>query len=673
MRAAVRSAPGFGRQPARRPDRDDREERHARRRPRRPARAPDRPLVASRQGRPGESRVRATFQAASLSCRPPRRRAPRPIMPRPRYRPHADFLHPHGRPVWGGGPAKTTTCRGEVGPRLENRYPGARCDIESMRLLLRVLATSSQQEWDWSERYATQPEILGYAQARRRSLRPAARHPVRHARHRPRFDEAAGRWTVRTDRATRCRRGPASWRPGACRRRSMPGLPGRRLVRGPEYHTGRWPHEGVDFTGQRVGVIGTGSSGIQSIPIIAEQAAAPHRLPAHAELHRARAQRARSTRTRARRSRPTTPSSARRPSDARRFGVPLARDEQSALEVAPRGARSASTRPRWEQGGLAVPRRVHRPADRPEANDTAAEFVRAQIREIVEDPEVAELLCPTTTRSARKRLCVDTGYYATFNRDRRAPRRPARDPDRGDHPAGLRTVGRAYELDAIVFATGFDAMTGALLRIDIRGRDGATLRETWEAGPAHVPRPGDRRLPEPLHRSPARAAPRCSATCSCRSSSTSSGSPTASRYLREHGLGSIEADGRGRRTTGSTHVNVVADFTLFPPANSWYLGANVPGQAARVHAAARLPPDLPRSAAPVAEKGYEGFALTPAGAPVRAGGNRRGAGRRERPAAPRAPGPSPLDRLASSPNVMSYAVPLTRTALPWSGSCATRW
>ncbi len=172
-----------------------------------------------------------------------------------------------------------------------NRYPGARCDVESMDYSY-SFSDELQQEWKWSERYASQPEILTYINhvADRFDLRRDIQLSTRVTA--ATFDEAARQWTVTTDRGDRVSARFCIMATGCLSSAQVPKFPGRESFRGKTYHTGRWPHEGVDFTGQRVGVIGTGSSAIQSIPIIAEQAAASVRLPADAELQRPRPQRA---------------------------------------------------------------------------------------------------------------------------------------------------------------------------------------------------------------------------------------------------------------------------------------------------------------------------------------------------------------------------------------------
>ena len=260
---------------------------------------------------------------------------------------------------------------------------------------------------------------------------------------------------------------------------NLPDVPGRDSFGGATYHTGRWPHEEVDFSGLRVAVIGTGSSAIQSIPVIAKQAAhltvfqrtANYSVPAQ--------------------NRPLDPAEVAtvkadyrglREEAKTRFGcfvVDLPRP--SALADSPE-RRVAEFERRWQTGGLTFMASYEDLLFDPDANDTAAEFVRAKIRETVRDPETARRLMPTNVIGC-KRLCVDTGYFETYNRPNVRLIDINEQPIRAITESGVAVEGEEIEADAIVFATGFDAMTGSLKRIDIRGRGGLPLREAWEAGP----------------------------------------------------------------------------------------------------------------------------------------------------------------------------------------------
>ncbi|MEM6744914.1 MAG: NAD(P)/FAD-dependent oxidoreductase [Pseudomonadota bacterium] len=363
-----------------------------------------------------------------------------------------------------------------------NRYPGARCDVESMQYSYQF-DPALEAEWDWSERYAAQPEILAYAEAvaerldLTRDIRFGTR--VRSAV----WDGAL--WRLESEDGAAFEAPICIMATGCLSAPNVPDLPGLKDFSGPVHHTGDWPHEGVDFSGQRVGVIGTGSSGIQSIPRIARQAAsltvfqrtANFAVPAWnrplSEAERASV-RAEYAALRARQKR--SPNAIDRPG-------PVGSAARTSAE-----ARQAEFEARWEAGGLPFLSAFDDLLLDPQANAWAADFVRARIREIVQDPATAELLCPTDLIGC-KRLCVEIGYFETFNLPhvRLVDLRPG-DGGRGGietvTPGGLRAAGETFELDALVLATGFDAMTGALLRIDVRGEDGRSLRQDWAEGPA---------------------------------------------------------------------------------------------------------------------------------------------------------------------------------------------
>jgi cation diffusion facilitator CzcD-associated flavoprotein CzcO len=484
-----------------------------------------------------------------------------------------------------------------------NRYPGARCDVESVEYSYQF-DDDLQQEWDWSERYATQPEILAYAAhvADRFDLRRDMRFgtTVEAAT----WDDDARRWHVRTDSGELTGRFLVM-ATGCLSSANVPDLPGLGTFAGETYHTGRWPHEGVDLTGKRVGVVGTGSSGIQSIPVIAEQAleltvfqrTPAYTVPAHnrpldpAELAEIKA------------SYPEL-----RAADARSmvaFGARVPANEGLASMTDPADVERIFEE-RWEIGGLLFLGAFADLIVDPAANELAADFVRRKIRSIVHDPDTAETLTPHTVIGC-KRLCVDSGYYATFNRpnvhlvDVSGPGAITEVT-----PTGLRAGGIDHELDVIVFATGFDAMTGALLAVDVRGRDGATLREAWAEGPRTYLGLGTVGFPNLF-------------------TITGPGSPSVLTnmlpsiehhvewigdcldHLAGEGLATIEATPEAQ-DAWVEHVNTVASFTLYPSCNSWYLGANVPGKPRVFMPLPGFPPYVERCAQ-VAADGYEGFAL----------------------------------------------------------------
>jgi len=487
-----------------------------------------------------------------------------------------------------------------------NRYPGARCDVESMEYSYQF-SEELQQEWEWSERYASQPEILEYANhvADRFDLRRDMQFDTRVQS--AVFDETHERWTVTTENGAELSTRFLIMATGCLSSARIPDFPGRDSFEGPTYHTGRWPHEGVDFTGRRVAVIGTGSSGIQSIPIIARQASelvvfqrtASYSVPANngpIDEEERRAIKADYPAFRARNSLSQTAIGSRQPIS-----------EASALAVTPE-EREKTYEARWEHGGLPFLGAYVDLLIDPNANDTAAEFVRGKIREIVKDPEVADRLSPKTVIGC-KRLCVDTGYFETFNRDNVELVDVSATPIDEITPRGLRAGDREFEFDCIVFATGFDAMTGALLSIDIRGRDGVTLQDAWAEGPRTHLGLGVVGFPN-LFTISGPGSPSVLTNMIVSIEQHVNWIADCIAYMRDHEYATIEAT-PGAQDAWVNYVNTIADFTLFPSCNSWYLGANIPGKP-RVFMPLIGFPMYVQQCADVAAKGYEGFTLSAA-------------------------------------------------------------
>jgi cation diffusion facilitator CzcD-associated flavoprotein CzcO len=484
-----------------------------------------------------------------------------------------------------------------------NRYPGARCDVESMEYSYQF-SDELQQEWEWTERYASQPEILEYANhvADRFDLRGNIQFNTRIVS--AIYDETEDRWTLRTDAGSELHAQYLVMATGCLSSARIPDFPGLDQFQGATYHTGRWPHEDVDFSGQRVGVIGTGSSGIQSIPIIARQArhltvfqrTASYSVPARngpLDEEEQRAIKADYGGFRARNSLMQTA-----------IGSRLAVSEHSALAVEP-DDRTSVYETRWEHGGLPFLGAFFDLLFDRDANETAAEFVRAKIREIVKDPDVAERLSPRTVIGC-KRLCVDTGYFETFNRDNVELVDVSEAPIDEITRHGLRVADRAFEFDAIVFATGFDAMTGALLSIDIRGRDGLPLREAWADGPCTYLGLGVVGFPN-LFTISGPGSPSVLTNMIVSIEQHVNWITECIGYLRDHGHRRIEVTADAQEAWVN-HVNMIADFTLFPSCNSWYLGANVPGKP-RVFMPLLGYPAYVDKCNDVAAKCYEGFAV----------------------------------------------------------------
>lgn len=455
-----------------------------------------------------------------------------------------------------------------------NRYPGARCDIESFEYSY-AFDEALQQEWVWTERYAAQPEILSYARhvADRFDLRRDIRFNTRVVS--AHFHEGTDgpRWRVGTEAGDTLQARWLVMATGCLSAARVPQLEGAERFRGRQLHTGRWPHEPVSFAGQRVGVIGTGSSGIQAIPMIAREAAelvvfqrtAGYSLPAfNRPLDPAVLAEVKSRYPELRRT--------ARESFAGVAGYPV--PTCSAFEV-DEATRERAYETQWRAGRTSIAKTYNDLLTDAAANETAAEFVRRKIRASVRDPARAETLTPRHAIGT-KRVCLDTGYYETYNQPhvRLVDLRQA--PIECLTETGIRVGGEEIALDAIVYATGYDAMTGALLAMDIRGRGGLPLREAWQAGPRTQLGVMTAGFPNLFF-------------------ITGPGSPSVLsnvivcieqhvdwigdllRHARQRGVTEIEP-ALEAQDAWVAHVNELASRTLFMEADSWYLGANVPGK-----------------------------------------------------------------------------------------------
>jgi len=484
-----------------------------------------------------------------------------------------------------------------------NRYPGARCDIESMEYQF-GFDNDLVRDWQWSEKYATQPEILDYANhfADRFDLRRDIQFNTRVQS--AIYNERDGRWDVATDTGDRFSARYCVMATGCLSAARVPEFKGIENFKGDWYHTGHWPHEPVDFTGKRVAVIGTGSSAIQSIPLIAAQAAhltvfqrtANFSVPAHnGPLDPGHVSRLRENYVEHRKAQRATQAG---------FGRPV--NNKSALD-ATEEERRHEFEVRWQGGGFGLSSAFNDIALNIEANEIAADFVRSKIREIVKDPATAELLCPRDYPYGTKRLCVDTNYYQTFNRPNVSLVDVKKAPIEEITPDGLRTTEKSYEFDAIVFATGFDAMTGALLAMDIQGRDGLSLREKWAAGPRTYLGLQVAGFPN-LFTITGPGSPSVLSNMLVSIEQHVEWIDDCLRYLRDHELTTIEAEVEAE-DQWVDHVNAVADRTLFPRANSWYIGANIPGKPRVFMPYVGGVGNYDQKCAAVAANGYEGFRL----------------------------------------------------------------
>ncbi len=486
-----------------------------------------------------------------------------------------------------------------------NRYPGARCDVESIDYSY-SFSDELQQDWRWSERYATQPEILRYVNhvADRFDLRRDIQFDTRVTA--ATYDEAANRWAIRTNDDEVVSAQFCIMAVGCLSVAQVPNFKGLDTFAGAWYHTGNWPHEGVDFTGQRVGIIGTGASGIQSIPIIAQQAAhlfVFQRTPnftipawnAPLDPEHERSLKANYTEH-------------RRKNRESRAGFVVPVGDKPALEATPE-ERQRAYEARWVRGGFGFTSAFADLSTNEEANDTAAAFVRAKIRDIVRDPAVAEALSPQDHPIGTKRLPLDTDYYETFNRDNVTLVDVRKAPIETITPTGLRTQDAAYELDSIVFATGFDAMTGPLLNIDLRGRGSDTLRRKWADGPRTYLGVATAGFPN-LFTITGPGSPSVLSNMIVSIEQHVDWIADCLAYLRAHDLTRIEPTVEAE-DAWVAHVNAVAEMTLYPRANSWYMGANIPGKPRIFMPYIGGVGAYRKKCDEVAANGYEGFTLTP--------------------------------------------------------------
>ena len=484
-----------------------------------------------------------------------------------------------------------------------NRYPGARCDVESMQYSY-SFSEELQQEWRWTERFAPQPEILRYAGhvADRFDLRRDIGFGTRVTA--ATFDEATQRWRVETDRGDHVSAAFCIMATGCLSAGRAPAIAGIETFAGRSFHTGQWPHEGVDFSGQRVAVIGTGSSAIQAIPVIAGQAAqvavfqrTPNfSVPArNAPLEPGYEQAWKSDYAERRRRARTL-----------RSGIIYDFGEHPALAVPPE-QRQREYEARWEGGGISLLSAYTDLLTSKEANDTAADFVRQRIRATVHDPAVAERLLPTNHPIGTKRICVDSGYYEAFNRanvtlvDLRAT------PIEAITPTGIRTTGADHPVDSIVYATGFDALTGALLRIDIRGRDGQALALKWAEGPRSYLGLMAAGFPN-LFTITGPGSPSVLSNMIVSIEQHVDWIDGCLAHLRAHGAASLEPTAEAEQAWMS-HVGEVAQATLYPQANSWYMGANIPGKPRVFMPYVGGVGAYRQKCDAVAANGYEGFRL----------------------------------------------------------------
>jgi cation diffusion facilitator CzcD-associated flavoprotein CzcO len=484
-----------------------------------------------------------------------------------------------------------------------NRYPGCRCDVVSYDYSY-AFSEELEQEWRWTERYATQPEILRYIEhvADRFGLRRDI-----HLRSRvtdSTYDEASCRWTVTTEAGRRWTARFLILAVGQLSAPKHPDLPGLETFAGEVYHGAEWPHHRVDFAGKRVGIIGTGSTGMQMTPIVAREAAhltvfqrtANFSIPAanaaitdeqDAEVkaeYRERRERARNSPT----------------------GLGFPANRQSALDATP-DERRAVYEAAWKTLGFGFALAYFDILLDRRANDTAADFIREKIALAVHDPQTAEKLSPRDFPFAAKRPSVDSGYFETFNRDDVELVDITAHPLVEATPTGVVTEAGEHPLDMIVFATGFDALTGSLLRLNITGRARQSLRDKWKGGPLTYLGLGVSGFPNMF------------IICGPGSPSLLSNVLLSTeqhvdwitdllRYLREHDLTEVEAtaDAESRWVD---HVREKAEQTVYPQATSYYAGDEIPGKPRVFMPYTGGVRGYRRILEQVAADGYDGFTL----------------------------------------------------------------
>lgn len=486
-----------------------------------------------------------------------------------------------------------------------NRYPGARCDVESMQYSY-SFDRELEQEWNWSERFATQPEILRYINhvADRFDLRRDIVFNTRiQSAH---FNDTMNLWNVETNTGELLKASFVISAVGCLSAANVPDLPGLETYKGKTLHTGNWPQEGFDFSGLDVAVIGTGSSGIQAIPEIAKQAAkltvfqrTPNfSVPArNAPLSDEKIQYWKDR----------YPHLRKHAREQTRSGTIYDFSKHAAFDVDEQ-TRRAEFEKRWNAGGANFMHSFNDLAVDERSNETAADFVREKIREIIDDPDTAEALCPYDYPIFTKRICVDTDYYKTFNRRNVELVNLRKSPLETITKNGVKTADGERHFDALVFATGFDAITGAINSIDIKGVDGQFLKDKWAEGPRAylglvsagfpnlfmVTGPGS---PSVLSNMIVSIEQHVDFIFECL------------EHLKQNQIDRIDVDPEAEKAWVA-HVNEVAHQTLYPKAASWYMGANIPGKP-RIFMPYIGVDSYRKKCAEVARDGYRGFHLFP--------------------------------------------------------------
>ncbi|MBT5683590.1 MAG: NAD(P)/FAD-dependent oxidoreductase [Gammaproteobacteria bacterium] len=491
-----------------------------------------------------------------------------------------------------------------------NRYPGARCDAESLAYSF-SFSSELEQEWEWSERYAPQPEILEYARhvSRRFDLRKDIHFETRvMSAH---YQDDSLNWQLETDKGDSVVASFCVMATGCLSVPQLPDIPGVQNFKGNLYQASKWPHEPVSFKNQKVGIIGTGSSGIQAIPVIAEEAehlTVFQRTPnfsvpaknepldqnwvdefkknyrAHRENHKH--------------------------AIGSGFGDLKIEPIDEPMEPILRSQLSEDQATQiledaWVTGGAKFMGAIGDQLMNEEANQFAKEFVHRKIHETVADKDTANLLCPTNHPIGTRRICVDIGYYETYNRENVTLLSVKDNPIEEITESGVMVNGELTALDTLVLATGFDAMTGALLNMDIRGKGGLALSEKWHAGPRSYLGIAVADFPN-LFTITGPGSPSVLSNMMVSIEQHVDWMIDCLAHMKEQDLKVFEAQSQAEDQWVS-HVNDVASMTLFPKGGSWYLGANVKGKP-RIFMPYAAGVGVYREVCDqVTAKGYEGF------------------------------------------------------------------
>ncbi|MFF2084228.1 flavin-containing monooxygenase [Nocardia sp. NPDC058176] len=453
-----------------------------------------------------------------------------------------------------------------------NRYPGARCDVESVDYSY-SFDDALQQEWNWSEKYAAQPEILAYLEhvADRFDLRRDIEFGTRVTD--VVLDEQTLRWQVDTDTGRAVTARFVVLATGPLSNANTPAIEGLDTFAGRMLHTSHWPHEGVDLTGERVGVIGTGSSGIQAIPCLAEQAQRLHVFQRTANYSVPAGNTPLTEQDR--QAQKADYANRRRLSMASGGGSPHQAHPEPALAVSEQERRAAYEK-RWALGGVLFSKTFPDQLTDAAANDTARLFWEEKVRAVIDDPRVADLLVPGDHPIGTKRICTDTNYYQTYNRDNVELVDLKTTPIARIDAEGVHTTAAHYPIDTLVLATGFDAMTGSVSRMNIVGRDGTTLNEAWREGPKTYLGLGITGFPN-LFNLTGPGSPSVLANMVLHSELHVDWVAEAIGFLETRGAVAMEA----RADAVASWVDECAARaagTLMTEANSWYLGANIAGR-----------------------------------------------------------------------------------------------